>query len=45
MGKRVFISADHGLAIVYFLQSDIVPTLIESDVEVKSNSASVAPDL
>ena len=34
MGKRVFISADHGLAIVYFLQSDIVPTLIESDVEV-----------
>jgi hypothetical protein len=34
MGKRVFISADHGLAIVYFLQSDIVPTLIESNVEV-----------
>ncbi len=26
----VFISADHGLAIVYFLQSDVVPTLLEA---------------
>ncbi len=34
MTKRVFISADHGLAIVYFLQSAVVPTLIESGVEV-----------
>jgi hypothetical protein len=25
--KTVFISADHGLAIVYFLQSEVVPTL------------------
>ena len=32
--KTVFISADHGLAIVYFLQSDVVPTMIESGVEV-----------
>lgn len=32
--KRVFISADHGLAIVYFLQSDLVPTLLEAGVEV-----------
>jgi hypothetical protein len=32
--KRVFISADHGLAIVYFLQSDLVPTLIQKGVEV-----------
>ena len=32
--RRIFISADHGLAIVYFLQSDVVPTLIESGVEV-----------
>jgi hypothetical protein len=32
--KRIFISADHGLAIVYFLQSDVVPTLIDSGIEV-----------
>jgi len=32
--KRVFISADHGLAIVYFLQSDVLPTLLNSGVEV-----------
>jgi hypothetical protein len=32
--KRIFISADHGLAIVYFLQSDVVPTLLEAGVEV-----------
>ncbi len=32
--KRVFISADHGLAIVYFLQSDVVPGLLEAGVEV-----------
>jgi hypothetical protein len=34
MTKRIFISADHGLAIVYFLQSDVVPTLLESGAEV-----------
>jgi hypothetical protein len=34
MTKRIFISADHGLAIVYFLQSDVVPTLLESGIEV-----------
>lgn len=32
--KTVFISADHGLAIVYFLQSDVVPTLLEKGVQV-----------
>jgi hypothetical protein len=32
--KRIFISADHGLAIVYFLQSDVVPTLLNAGVEV-----------
>ena len=32
--KRVFISADHGLAIVYFLQSDVVQTLLNAGVEV-----------
>jgi hypothetical protein len=28
VSKRIFISADHGMAIIYFLQSDIVPTLL-----------------
>jgi len=32
--KRIFLVADHGLAAFYFLQSDIVPTLIDSGVEV-----------
>lgn len=32
--KRVFISADHGLAVIYFLQSDLVPALLASGVEV-----------
>src|SRR4030067_919174 len=32
--RRVFISAAHGLAIVYFLQSDVVPTLLEAGNEV-----------
>ncbi|MFN2194938.1 MAG: hypothetical protein ACK2UW_02285 [Anaerolineales bacterium] len=32
--KRVFISADHGLSIVYFLQSDVVPSLLANNVEV-----------
>ncbi|MEX2144538.1 MAG: hypothetical protein WD740_08080 [Anaerolineales bacterium] len=31
---RIFISADHGLAIVYFLQSDVLTTLLVDDVEV-----------
>ena len=34
MNKRVFISADHGLAIVYFLQTEVVPTLLKEGVEV-----------
>ena len=34
MVKRVFISADHGLAVVYFLQSDVVPTLLKAGIEV-----------
>ncbi|MEW6566789.1 MAG: hypothetical protein AB1449_01200 [Chloroflexota bacterium] len=32
--RRIFVSADHGLAIVYFLQSDVCPTLLDSGVEV-----------
>src|SRR3990172_11685177 len=34
MTQRVFISADHGLSIVYFLQSEVVPTLLDAGVEV-----------
>ena len=32
--KRIFISADHGLAVIYFLQSDVVSTLLDAGVEV-----------
>jgi hypothetical protein len=32
--KRILISADHGLAIIYFLQSDVVPTLLNAGIEV-----------
>ena len=34
MSKKIFISADHGMAIIYFLQSDVVPTLLDTGVEV-----------
>jgi hypothetical protein len=34
LSKKVFISADHGMAIIYFLQSDVVSTLLEAGVEV-----------
>ncbi len=34
MSKSVFISADHGTAIIYFLQSDVVPLLLAAGVEV-----------
>lgn len=32
--KTVFISADHGLALVYFLQTDVLPALLESGARV-----------
>jgi hypothetical protein len=32
--KKIFISADHGMAIIYFLQSDVVSTLLEAGVEI-----------
>mgnify|MGYP000962552790 FL=1 len=32
--KTIFISADHGLAIIYFLQSDVVKTLVEKGARV-----------
>lgn len=34
MTKRIFISADHGMAIIYFLQSDVIPTLLNAGAEV-----------
>jgi hypothetical protein len=34
MKKRIFLVANHGLAVVYFLQSDLVSVLIESGMEV-----------
>ncbi len=34
MSKRIFISADHGMAIVFFLQSDVVKLLLEAGVEI-----------
>lgn len=34
MTKKIFISADHGMAIIYFLQSDVIPTLLAAGVEV-----------
>jgi len=34
MTKRIFISADHGTSVIYFLQSDVVPTLLDAGVEV-----------
>jgi hypothetical protein len=32
--KTLFIAADHGMAIVYFLQSQLVPTLLEAGIEI-----------
>ncbi|HEY9075498.1 MAG TPA: hypothetical protein VIO61_03070 [Anaerolineaceae bacterium] len=32
--KRIFISADHGLSVVYFLQTDVLPTLLKQGIEV-----------
>ena len=34
MSKRIFIAADHGLALIYFLQSDVISTLLKAGVEV-----------
>jgi hypothetical protein len=34
MAKRNFLIADHGLALVYFLPSEVVPTLLANSVEV-----------
>ncbi len=34
MSKKVIISADHGMAIIYFMQSDVIPTLLAAGIEV-----------
>jgi CDP-glycerol glycerophosphotransferase (TagB/SpsB family) len=34
MSKRIFISADHGLALIYFLQSDLIRTLLDHGIEI-----------
>lgn len=34
MTKKIFISADHGMAVIYFLQSDVIPTLLNAGVEI-----------
>ncbi len=34
MPQRVFVSADHGLAVIYFLQSDVIDTFLGSGIEV-----------
>jgi len=34
MSKKIFISADHGMAIIYFLQSDVIPSLLAAGIEV-----------
>jgi CDP-glycerol glycerophosphotransferase (TagB/SpsB family) len=34
MPKKIFICADHGMAIIYFLQSNVVPTLLDAGVEI-----------
>ena len=34
MKKRIFIIADHGMALIYFLQSDVVQTLLDAGVEI-----------
>jgi CDP-glycerol glycerophosphotransferase (TagB/SpsB family) len=34
VSKKIFISADHGMAIIYFLQSDVVPMLLDAGVEI-----------
>jgi len=34
MTKRIFVAADHGLALIYFLQSDVISTLLKAGMEV-----------
>jgi CDP-glycerol glycerophosphotransferase (TagB/SpsB family) len=34
VSKKIFISADHGMAIIYFLQSDVLQTLLNTGIEI-----------
>jgi hypothetical protein len=34
MSKKIFITADHGMALIYFLQSDVISTLLAAGIEV-----------
>ena len=34
MSNSIFIIADHGLALIYFLQSELVPTMLKAGVEI-----------
>lgn len=34
MNQTIFISADHGMAVIYFLQTDVIPTLLDAGVQV-----------
>ncbi|MBL8050102.1 MAG: CDP-glycerol glycerophosphotransferase family protein [Anaerolineales bacterium] len=34
MPKKIFISADHGMAIIYFLQSDVISTLLNAGIDI-----------
>ena len=34
MPKRIFVCADHGLSLIYFLQSEVLPTLLGKGVEI-----------
>jgi len=43
--KRVFVCADHGLAVFYFLQSDIISRLLDGGVEVVVLTEDRAKDL
>ena len=43
--KRVFVVADHGLAIFYFFQSEVISTLLEEGIEavILTNEESIGP--
>ena len=34
MTRRIFIIADHGLSLIYFLQSDVITTILQGGVEI-----------
>ena len=42
--RCVMISADHGLAIVYFLQTDVVQTMLDAGIRVVVLTTKTIPD-